>query len=269
MACNDEHDQEGHPISLASHGYRRHTLIIVPAEGYTAAAIADLMNNGKTLFRDDAITLSSDAPDDGMLIATIKSSAEENQEPQWQVQESCGYHRQLTPAELDQARASGLINHAGDYIVKKDYGLAESCIALARQLIDHSGSWENSATIELLTQEAILLENLGRKAEGFAPISLAAELARRICGPTDPQLAMAECNMGELLLEIGRPAEAEPLLLKALSSFEAQVPAAHQAQWIEQMTGSARTLLAQARAAQKPPVKATKRRRRTTTKKQS
>jgi hypothetical protein len=264
MACNDEHDQNGDQISLVSHGYQRRTLIIVPSEGYTAAAIVELINNSKTLIGDDAITLWSDAPDDGTLIATIKSAADDNQEPLWQVQESCGCHRQLTPAELDQGRASGLINHAGDYIGKKDYGLAESCLALARQLIDHSGSWENRAAIEVLTQEAILLESLGRKTEGFAQISLAAEIARRICEPTDLQLVQTECNMGELLLEIGRPADAEPLLLWALNSLEAQAPSADQTPWIEQMIGSARTMLAQARAAQKPSVKARKRRRRTT-----
>jgi hypothetical protein len=268
MACNDEHNQDSDAISLVSHGYQRRTLIIVPAEGFTATAIADLINNGQTLIGADTITVWSEAPG-GTPIATIKSSAEDSKEPLWQVQESCGCHRELTPAELDQARASGLINHAGDYIGKKDYVLAESCMALARQLIDHSGSWENSAAIELLTHEAVLFENLGRKAEGFDSISLAAEIARRVCGPTDPQLALAECNMGELLLEMGRPADAEPLLLFALNSFEAQVPSAHQTQWIEQMTSSARTILEQARAAQKPAVTRTKRRRRTTAKKRS
>src|ERR1700733_3472570 len=242
MSCNDEHNPEDPSVSLVSHGYQRHTLIIVPAEGYTAAAIADLINSGKTLIGDHEVPLFSDAPG-GTLIATIRSSAKDSKDPLWQVQESCGCHRELTPTELDQARASGLVSHAGDYTGKKDYGLAESCLSLARQLIDHSGSWENTAAIELLTQEAILLESLGRKAEGFAQVSLAAEIARRICEPTDPQLVMAESNMGELLLEIGHPMEAEPVLLKALSSLEAMVPAADMAQWIEQMTGSARTML--------------------------
>ncbi len=252
MPCNDQdHDHSSTRINLVSYHWQRRTIKIDLVEGYTPARIIELLNEGKATVGSESVNAIIDGATE-TTVALLVSEETDGKEPSWDVEVQCHCCEPQTEAERDQRNAEQLTLVAAQYMAARDYDLADSTLLLARRMMDRSGSWENGAAIDLLTHEAILLEKTYRKGDAYPQILLAAQIASRICEPGDEQIAMTKCNLGELLLEVGRPSEAEPVILEAIELLENRTKAQGiqpaQVEWVQGMLELARGMLTQARS---------------------
>lgn len=254
---HESHCQSGNSqsVTLVRRHHESEKLAFTPNEGYTAARIMEMLNESQAKVFGMNILASVDpaSPDaDWVPIATVAAAENDRRDDTWEIDESCACCRPLTSAEWDRGAAERLADYAEHYGVEGDFDFAKRCIAFAKLLLDRGGSWENSAAIKLLTAQAWVLDQTGRKAKALPQLLRAAEIAKQICEPTDAWLPTTACNLGEVLLHVGRPAEAEPVLAAALNWLEVHVPPADAQpdylEWLAQNTTNARTMLAEARS---------------------
>jgi hypothetical protein len=162
------------------------------------------------------------AEDQAFLDGIDPVSYDEGTNDPWQVQHSCGgcCPQELTPQQWNEGAAARLVGWAQQWVQWNDFTKAGHWLSQARQLMDDSGSWENVVAVDLLTQEAILLELTDRKSEALPQVELAAAIAARVMSDDDWHRALTLSNHGETLLHLGRHADAEPLLAEALKRYE-------------------------------------------------
>jgi hypothetical protein len=147
-----------------------------------------------------------------------------------------GCHTKPTPAMMDQRAAASQIFWYAHYADTRP-AFALGFLQMARQILTDGNLWDTLVGIDLLTHELIVMFKRG-DYQGCVPwAKQALEIAERLPDETGELKARCLGNYGEVLLEAGDPAAAEPLLDEAVQLYNSlKLPADAPADWLAQLT---------------------------------
>ena len=253
--------QDTATVRLFVSDWTRQDLLVTPNAGYSADQVKAMIEKGEvTLVGNELI--GGIGPDGVNVIGMVTERPEQKTGSSGlRVENPCGCAREPTEAESDQSFAQTLISWSRHYAqrLNPDLDWSHRFLVFANEVLDRGDNWNSQAGIECLTEEALHLEQRGRKGEALPCLQRAFQIAENlrssgVLDETDFQYVMCHGNYGEVLLEVGRVAEAEPVLVRTLTLLEC-MNEARRAQGlceldytagVSQLLASARALLAPA-----------------------